>query len=304
MVFDNNKWKIIVWGHKLHSHTHSYIHYGFYRAAKYMGYETYWMDDKDTLSDIDNCIFLTEGQVDNKIPQSNNSKYILHNCNGIKYEWLKQCNRINMQFFSTEAFKYNLSRSNDYTYLGDDIVQQCWATDLLPNEIDENNARNEINNRECVWIGSYDQGDKSQYENNTELDPFFDECRRNNIRVRTINPWINPCSPEENRQIVNKAFLAPAINGLFQKQTYYIPCRIFKNISYGHFGITNNEYVNKIFDNRLIYSGDTRELFYKSLEKKNSDKAIEDIKYLMNEVKNKHTYINRLQVLLDQLDKR
>lgn len=303
MIFDPKKWRIVIWGHKLHSHTHSYIHYGFDKAFRYLGYETYWLDDNDNISgqNFDNCIFLTEGQVDNKIPQTNNSKYILHNCDGAKYKWLKNENRINIQFFSTEVFRYGLKEINPYTFVGSDIIHFCWATDLLPNEIDENNAHNEMSNRECIWIGSYSQGDKTQFENNTQLDPFFNECRKNNINVRIINPWVRPCSPEENRKIVKNAFIAPAINGWFQKQTYYLPCRLFKNISYGHFGISNNEYANKIFDGRLIYSSDPAELFHKSIERKNEPKAIDNIKFLMNEVKEKHTYVNRIHSMLEFL---
>ena len=38
---DNNQMKItqiVIWGHKLHSHTHSYIHNGFYIAFQKMGF--------------------------------------------------------------------------------------------------------------------------------------------------------------------------------------------------------------------------------------------------------------------------
>jgi Lrp/AsnC family transcriptional regulator for asnA, asnC and gidA len=31
--------KVVIWGHKLHSHTHSYIHNGFYIAFKHLGYD-------------------------------------------------------------------------------------------------------------------------------------------------------------------------------------------------------------------------------------------------------------------------
>mgnify|MGYP006419383869 CR=1 FL=1 len=37
--------KVIIWGHKLHSHTHSYIHDSFYKAFKFLGYNTYWFDE-------------------------------------------------------------------------------------------------------------------------------------------------------------------------------------------------------------------------------------------------------------------
>ncbi len=43
--------KIIIWGHKYHSHTHSYIHGGYYRAFKYLGYDVLWLDNSDNIDD-------------------------------------------------------------------------------------------------------------------------------------------------------------------------------------------------------------------------------------------------------------
>jgi hypothetical protein len=31
--------QIVIWGHKLHTHTHSYIHNAFFRAFQKMGYK-------------------------------------------------------------------------------------------------------------------------------------------------------------------------------------------------------------------------------------------------------------------------
>lgn len=74
--------KVVLWGHKLHSHTHSYIHWGFERAFKYLGYETYWFDGGDNVSNFDfsGSLFITEGQVDQAIPLRDDCLYILHNC--------------------------------------------------------------------------------------------------------------------------------------------------------------------------------------------------------------------------------
>jgi hypothetical protein len=292
--------KVVIWGHKLHSHTHSYIHYAFYRAFQSLGYETSWFDDKDDVSNVnfDDCLFLTEGQVDKKIPKNKNSKYILHNCSGDNYKEIDTANKINLQFFHKDVASRNLHKINDYTFVGHDIIHQPWATDLLPHEINESEAHNEMKNKECVWIGSYDQGN-SQFQNHTELDPFFNECKKNGIRVRIINPWSNPVSPEENRKIVNRAYLAPTIQGPWQVGDYYVPCRIFKHISYGHLGITNSEFVNKVFDNKLVYDPSPTELFKKAIAKKNDPNAVNEIKFLMNEVKTKHTYINRVNNILE-----
>lgn len=293
--------KVVIWGHKLHTHTHSYIHYAFFKAFKALGHDVVWYDDKDDLSNInfDNCLFLTEGQVDGKIPINKTSKYILHNCRGEKYADVDKSNKVIIQFFHKDVLKYGCTKLNEYTYIGEDVIYQPWATDLLPEEFYEPDAHNEMNNRECVWIGSYDPGDRSQFQNNTELDLFFNECRKHNIKVKTINPWSSPVSPEENRKLVRNAFAAPSIVGPFQRDTLYIPCRIFKNISYGHLGITNSTFVNKVFDDRLICDANPTALFYKMLEKKNSPAILEEMKSLISEVRSKHTYINRVQTILN-----
>lgn len=305
--------KIIIYGHKLHSHTSSYIHYGFYKAFVELGYETIWIDDADDVSNInfDNCLFLTEGQVDHKIPLNRSCKYILHNCNKEKYDNI--IDKINIQFFHNsienkivpnnqhETFiaKSSLVKINNYTYTSKETIYQPWATDLLPREINLDDAHNELNNKECIWVGSYSADDKTEFENNTELDPFFNECKRYNISVKIINPWLSPISPEENKRIVNKSFFSPAIQGKWQVKYGYAPCcRLLKNISYGHLAITNSETANKLFDNKLIYDNDTVALFYKAFEKKKDPNLVKEIKLLMNEVKENHTFISRINQIM------
>jgi len=295
--------KIVIWGYKTFNHTHHSIHFSFYKGFKSLGYETYHFDNDDDVSgfNFNDCLFLTEGQVDQKIPHNVNSKYILHNCNVNNYQDILSKNKINIQCYYSDVTKYDLNKINQYTYIGSDTIYQPWATDLLPDEINESDACNEMNNRECVWVGSYNPADHTIFQNNTELDPFFNECKKHNISIKHVDPWLSPVSMEENKRLVNNAYVAPAINGIYQKKNHYVPCRIFKNISYGHLGITNNEFVNSIFDNKLIYYSDTAELFRKTVEKKYDPKCLEEIKFLMNEVKNKHTYINRIKIILEVL---
>jgi len=72
--------KVIIWGFPLHSHTHSYIHYGWYKAFKRIGYDTYWFDDKNYPKDFDynDCLFITEGYADENIPVMTTSIYFVH----------------------------------------------------------------------------------------------------------------------------------------------------------------------------------------------------------------------------------
>lgn len=294
--------KIIIWGYRPPmSHTHHAIHYGFFKAFTELGFETLWLDDNSDISNInfDNSLFITEHQVDDKIPHNQTSKYALHNCAQQDYDDILPANKVNFQFFHKDVLTYETTKINDYTFVGSDIIYQCWGTDLLPREVNLNHAHNEMYKRECVWVGSYSPDDRSEYENNSELDPFFNECKKYSINIKIINPWVSPISYEENRKLVRQAYMAPSINGAFQKKTFYIPCRVLKAISYGHLGITNNSYVNKIFDDKLVYDPDPTTLFHKTLEMKNSGKALENIRFLMNEVKTKHTFLNRAQVILD-----
>ncbi len=133
--------KVVIWGHKLHSHTHSYVHNGFYTAFKYLGFPTYWFDDKEELNDFDfsHTLFITEGQVDKKIPLRNDCQYMLHNCTDPKYRMLSKKNAIAFQVFTDSIFSVpDLVKLDTCIYY--DLAGRCiympWATDLLPHEID------------------------------------------------------------------------------------------------------------------------------------------------------------------------
>lgn len=284
--------RVVIWGHPLGSHTHSYIHAGFYKAFKYLGYETHWIDHNSNISGIDftKTLFITEGQVDRGMPLVKGSYYLLHNASDQK---IREAGGKSLffQVYTSEVPSRGES-INNHTVIEDSsttrCLYSCWATDLLPHEIDENTARNNLNDRTLYWVGS-------QQDN---LEIFFRECRNNSINVVIIDPWRSPVSFEQNRLFVNNSFISPSIQSNWQVSVGYIPCRIFKNISYGHYGYTNSEVVNSLFDGELVYSPNVVELFYKSLEFKKSSNHIEKLKFLMHEVKKKHTYINRIQEIL------
>jgi hypothetical protein len=307
--------RVVIWGYKTHKtrHTNSYVFYGYHRAFVHLGFETLWLDDDDDVSNIsfDDCIFLSEGQVDSKIPLRKTAKYVIHSANDVKYAGF---DKTNLQIFhntiagpppreSHPTFNTNdpLTKINDYTFVTKTTIYQPWATDLLPHEIDVNSAHNEMDRKTCVWIGSY--GDRTtEYQNTIQLDAFFKECKRHGVSVSIVNPWSAPVSPEENRRLVHNSYLAPSIQGPWQIRYGYAPqCRIMKNISYGHMGITNHEFLNQLFGGRLVYDPDPARLFHKAVERKHSDTIISDIQDLMKYVQENHTFVNRVNVILSVL---
>ena len=77
-----------------------------------------------------------------------------------------------------------------------------------------------------------------------------------------------------------------------------LTCRVFKNISYGHLGLTNSEEIYKELDGNCVYCDDTAQLFYDGMGNRENEKLILDG---MRFVKENHTYINRVNSLLSIL---
>ena len=297
--------KVVIWGHKLHSHTHSYIHDAFYKAFKSMGYETYWFDNNDDVRgfDFENCLFLTEGQADKKMPIVASSYYLLHNCPMAKYKSLLDAGHaIVFQVYTNRCKGQHddIQKIDEciYTSKSGKIVYMPWATDLLPYQIDameEKVIKNWGKSKDNIvyWIGTLGGGFHGNVE---QIEPFKRACQKNGMKFSHLMH----ISPEENQKLIFNSVLAPTIVGKWQFDEGYIPCRIFKNISYGQFGITNSETVYNLFEQKIVYNPDTKQLFYDGLKKVN-ELELQELLNLMDFVKNKHTYLNRVEVLLNLL---
>ena len=295
--------RVVIWGYPLDTHTHSYIHASFYKAFKSMGYETYWFNDANYDNiDFRDCLFISAGEQEKNIPLLKGSYYVLHNVDCNKYI-NSGCKVLVLQTHTKKDPSLKDIIINKYTFIntGDiNTLYTCWATDLLPSEINLDYSKNVQFPKKCLWIGTF--GDSTGvFQNGTELDPFFNECTNNGIEVVKINPWSRPVSFKENMNLVNGSYISPTIQGPWQIDNEYIPCRIFKHISYGHMGYVNSSSVNDVFDGELIYDRNTVELFHKAIDFKNNPNHIEKLKYLMNEVKEKHTYINRINQIIECL---
>jgi len=93
------------------------------------------------------------------------------------------------------------------------------------------------------------------------------------------------------------AGMAPALQGEWQCTNGYIPCRIFKNISYGQMGITNSQTVADLFNYKIIYNHKVYQLLLDAREQL-PKVTREQIYELMDLVRDKHTYLNRIDDML------
>jgi hypothetical protein len=290
--------QVVLWGHKLHSHTHSYIHNAYVIAFKHLGYKTLWLDNNDDISGIDftGTFFITEGQVHQNMPVRNDCYYVLHNCDMKRYSDLPERQYMYLQVYTHDVVKKHFATPIDVSELSyykekDNCLWIPWATDLLPHQIDENIAKlksGEFKNHNMVsFVGSM-----------TRPWAFIKQfCDNNNIRF--FKP--SNLSVEDNIRFTQASIVAPAVQDDWQCTNGYIPCRIFKNISYGKMGITNNSAVYTLYNRNIIYDENIDELMRKGLafESLPFEERVNRLVPLMEMTRDKHTYLNRIQSLFD-----
>lgn len=289
--------KFILWGHKSHYNTFYYIHHAYHRTFMHLGAQVFWFDDSDDVSkfDFSNSFFFTEGQVDAKIPIRDDCFYLLHNCYNDKWKPVIENNRAaRMQTYTDDVLKYNTTKLEDCIYA--DYEGKClyfpWATDLLPHEI-EANKPNIVFNKDSDtvhWVGTVG-GEK--FGNIDQINPFIKACQENNIKFSQVML----ISLRDNIDRIKSSYMAPTIVGAWQHEVGYIPCRIFKNISYGQMGITSSPRIYELFQHKVIHNNDTYRLFYDArnyLEQM----PLSELHSLMDFVKEKHTFINRIDTAI------
>ena len=307
--------QVIIWGHQLHDHTHSYIHKGFFDGFTALGYETHWLTESSDFVFNKNCLIISHGIVTTHLPIVDGAKYVLHNAelrtiegNGdlIPKNYFDESvtkgiprkNLLTMQVYTNDCIgRDKKDEEHPFHYYNDGIIYFPWATDLLPDEVQANidqldtimtmekNEVNFIGMPTTPWNTMKEFCDLNRFKY-SQYGGTFDRTSSSNK------------SKEENMQLIQQSILAPALQTDWQVEHGYIPCRIFKNISYGKLGITNNPHVHELFNHETIYSSDLNELFATSLiSRKDKSKIIR----LMEEVRDKHTYINRCQYILDHV---
>jgi len=323
--------QIIIWGYPLHSHTQSYIHYGFYKAFKYLDYNVVWTNDPRSVN-FANSFIITEREPAKLLPLEPTSTYMINMignkpngydfATGGPHRYLGRVKRlIDMRqyghnywddnWYSYKIDKQNcplLSESFYYEYGRDyEKVYFPWATDLLPHEINFEDRFIQRENQ-IFYLGNIGGGRGTletcikapdHVSNVPSLLQFKKACDENNIKLITNDVWTNPLSFEECKKLVQRSYLAPDFRHQAMIDWGYIPCRVFKNISYGQIGITNSQAVNDFFGNCLVYNPDSYQLFYDALQKKED---YELIKFQMNLVKEHHTYLNRVKGIIKLIE--
>jgi hypothetical protein len=292
-----------------------------------MGHEVHWFHDKDYPKDFDysDCIFITEGFADQNIPLNNTSTYFVMYCPspkkyleaGVKRYIDVRCvakdHKDHIQEYSIDKTItqkvgpscYYVPKTNQQVHIKNNYVDYIiddfdkfylsWATNLLPEEFNLDDVYLPRENA-IYFCGSL--SNSGVCENMSNWLPFMQECKRNNITFYHNDPWKNPLSDDKVKELVQKSLLGIDIRGPEHERTGIITCRIFKNVSYGHLGLTNSKEIYNETEGNCLYNPNPSELFNIGMQNRTN---YDFIKKSMLYVKDNHTYINRINSLFSIL---
>lgn len=309
MSFDPKTCKVVCWGFKSRYHTNSHILEGFYRAAVALGRTAYWIDEATDNSAVDfsNSLFITEHQaVLPGIPVRDDCFYVVHNLYGgspVANDLLKHANKVHfgvytLKYYSDHGGMVLLDNGHMPVYPERRALDILWATDLLPAQIIANKQKATVFNAESNqinWIGS----------GRATLDAFARACRDNRVTFNLHSSWDGHfVTVEDNVQFIQASRFAPTIVDDYQLTHPYIPCRIFKNISYGHFALTNSSYVRDYLQHngrQVLYTHDSYSLFALG-QGHLPGQSLAELHAAMDWVAAQHTYVNRMSELLKAVE--
>ncbi len=298
--------RIVIWGLRKKYHTHRHIHQAFYKNAMKLGYKTIWVEDeKKSQKYIQPGDLIIASEVQGKmippkvafedysLPIRDDVKYCLHNYQDVFKKQLKQDLYINLQVYVNDSENSD-TKIDTARYFNTETrtLYQPWGTDLLPNEF----KKPVYNNSKFVfWIGSIWNNSLNQ-GNLNEINELKSALRNRGIyfiKLRFIPDILNIF-------FIRRSRIAPAIAGRFQVNANYLPCRMFKNISYGQLGITNVIKFKDILGNTFIQGESIEEMVENSLNF-SKEEYLERTKAQQDIIKN-YTYKKSIETILSYLN--
>jgi hypothetical protein len=229
--------RVVLWGftESLDSFRHIYRHY--FRTLARLDKECSWVPDSDESRDLiraGDLVFAVDVESKHLGAPVEGADYLLHNVGADHPVWdgLAEERFVRLQVYTSDAEQYGVEwvPARRYDRAARTLFQP-WGTDLLADEFYPPVFAFE--SREVYFVGSvWDDGGMG---NANEIGELRRVVERRGLTLRHLYH----VSDEENVIAVRASRFAPAISGRWQCEKNYLPCRVFKNVSYGALGVTN-----------------------------------------------------------------
>ncbi len=289
--------KVVVWGLKSHDRdSFRYIQNHFYTTLQKLGINSVWLDDE-----IDNNNLVEKGDMvwaanvtGKNLKLKKDVYYCLHNYDKDFYKELNKKNYLIVQVYSNDADK-GTQKWDSVTRFDrkNQVLYEPWGTNLLPWEF--KNPVFPKSSPFVFWVGSIWNNDQNQ-GNLEEIEKLKKVLGKHHVyflHPRYVPDFIH-------WRLIRWSRIAPTVAGNWQVKVNYLPCRMFKNISYGQLGITNVKKFEDLLGSSFIKSDSIEDLVEKSL-------AFSEKKYIslvkdQQEIIKKQTYMQKVMNLFKGLE--
>lgn len=292
--------KVVIWGLRRSVDSFRYIHQHFFQTLRKLEANVVWCDDTAANREIvasGDLVFAVNVACAH-LPVVDGAFYVLHNTDDALNAKIPADHRIRLQVYTT-ATKRDLRAQKwmSATYFIPEVrmLVQPWGTNLMPSEFYRPLPGRVRKHTLSFWVGAVWQNALGQ-GNIEQIAQFKRALRRHHRRfahLRFVPNWLNA-------EAIRWSCLAPAIAGSWQAENHYLPCRMFKNISYGHLGLSNVMGFDDVLGDSACLGGDFDALidFGMSL----GDAEFSERIAAQQEWVREHTYVNKLANILRAME--
>lgn len=239
--------RVILWGfHAPSGDSFRHIHRHYAHALKKLDKKHTWVEDMEAnrkilrSGDLVFAVDIASAHLGGPVPEVD---YVLHNFAPSHPVWdgLEESRALRLQVYTCDAERYGDSwgPARRYDRAGR-ILFQPWGTDLLASEFHAPIFSG--HSREVPFVGSiWDDDGMGNVHAIKELKKIL-------FAHRLVFRHYVHIGDEENIVAVRAGRLAPAIAGAWQVEQDYMPCRVFKNVSYGALALTNVPKFRELFN--------------------------------------------------------
>jgi hypothetical protein len=293
--------KVVVWGLRHQWHSHRFIHKAFAETFERLGVPVVWTDytsDPETIERGDFVITSNaygRGTKGNPLaPFRDGAYYCFH---GFLHSGYRGDDRpprheiapehcLNLEVFVNKALAAS-DRWDVVTYFDrpSKTLHQPWGTNLT-----EDRFRSPVVSRSpfVFWVGAIWDNEQGQ-GNLAEIAELRQVLRDRSLRfvhLKFVPDWVNVSAIRRSR-------VAPAIAGGWQVDENYLPCRMFKNVSYGQLGISNVPKFAELYAGCHAPGATIEELIENALLLPRTDRL--RVIAEQQEVTRRHTYVHKIR---------
>lgn len=257
--------RLVVWGGTRNLDSFRWIQRGFFQTANKMGIPSRWVDDDPAShAELTPGTTVIAADVTGKFLTARpDVNYVLHNFDGRSplCQSLDPERLLRLQVWTDDANgeQWDMFRKFDREAR---TLFQPWGTDLLSEEFMEPVYNGQ--DREVVFVGAI-WSDYHPAQGQVGNEAAIEELR---LVVADFGlRFVHHTQISESAHVlaIREARLAPTIASAWQSRVGYLPCRMWKNISYGALGVTNVPQFKPLFGDTWIDGDNIGELMRRSL---------------------------------------